>query len=179
MSQILLSEKKYNFRIGHNIKVGKEFYKILGIEWLQHYELVSSVSAGSSADQSFESNLKPSEGYMYWIEFIGIDGALGFQLKYPAVPRWTVHGEKRYIYRHRASFMNPIYHPFLVYNPQYPRFTFYNPEASSKSAVIYFEGERFMVQKLRQEDILAIERREGKFVYTDLTSYTDISIGEG
>lgn len=171
MSQILLTKKKYNFKLGYVIKVGNLFYKIIGIEWLQHYEEVSSVAANSSADQSFSTDLKPSEGYGYWIEKVGIDGALGFQLKFPAVPRWTVHGNKRYIYRHRASYMNPIYMPFLVINPDYPRFTFYNPEASAMEGVIYFEGERWLLKQISAAEV-------GEY-YTDLTSYTEKSIGEG
>lgn len=171
MSQILLSKKKYNFKIGYHIKVGSLFYEILGIEWLQHYESVDEVAAGVSGEQSFESELKPSEGYLYWIEKVGIDGALGFQLKFPSVPRWTVHGNKRYFYRHRASFLNPLYKPFLVKNPEYPRFTFYNPEVAAKKAIMYFEGERFLTK--------TIERSQVGDYWTDLTSYSDMSIGEG
>jgi len=171
MSQILLSKKKYNFKLGYVIKVGREFYEIQGIEWLQHYEPIDSVAAGESGDQSFETDLKPSEGYFYWIERMGIDGALGFQLKFPSVPRWTVHGNKRYFYRHRASFLNPIYKPFLVRNPQYPRFTFYNPEVAAKTAIMYFEGERWIVKNLERSEI-------GDY-WTDLTSYSELSIGEG
>jgi len=169
MSQILVTKSKFNFKLGYVFKVGIEFFEILGIEPVQHYELVNEVTTLKALDQSFESNLRPSDGYMYWIEKIGIDGALGFQLKFPAVPRWTVHGEKRYIYRHRASFMNPIYMPILVRNPNYPRFTFYNPELATKAAIMYFEGERWIVSRLDG----AVD------VYTDLTSYTDLNIGEG
>jgi len=168
MSQILVTKKKFNFKLGYTIKVGREFFELIGIEPFTHYELIASVAAGTAQDQSFQANLMPSTGYMYWIEKVGIDGALGFQLKFPAVPRWTVHGLKRYIYRHRASFMNPKPLEILVRNPQYPRFTFYNPELTAKLAVMYFEGERFIVEKTGAKDI-----------YTDLTSYTDLNIGEG
>ena len=181
MSQILLSEKKYNFKIGYIIKVGTAFYQINGIEPIFHYDVIDSVATVSSADQSFESDLKPNDDYMYWIEKMGIDGALGFQLKFPKTQRWTVHGNKRYIYRHRASFMNPAYMPFLVINPQYPIFTFYNPERSAKEAVMYFEGEKWLTTKLKQsdiEEIIALAGK-GKLVYTDLTSYTEKNIGEG
>jgi hypothetical protein len=179
MSQILVTKKKYNFKLGYVIKVGKEYYEIIGIEWLHHPEKVNSVDATDSADQSFSENLKPSEGYAYWIEEIGIDGALGFQLKFPAVPRWTVHGNKRYIYRHRASFMNPLYFPFLVLNPDYPRFTFYNPENSAKEAVMYFTGERWLLDKLSKSELNQKRSEKGQLYYTDLTSFTDKSIGEG
>lgn len=171
MSEVILSEKKYNFKIGYIFKDGNQFYQIIGIEPLDHYEEVSSVAATSSADQSFSNELKPSEGYAYWIEKVGIDGALGFQLKFPSVPRWTVHGNKRFLYRHRAGYMNMIYRPFLVINPDYPRFTFHNPEASAMEAVIYFEGERWALRSIKSGDV-------GKY-WTDLTSYTDKSIGEG
>lgn len=179
MSQILITNKKYNFKVGHNVKIKSKFYQILGIEWLNHYEKIDSVDANDSADQSFSDNLKPSDGYWYWITHMGIDGALGFQLKFPSVPRWTVHGEKRYIYRHQADFQDKIYKPFLVINPYYPRFTFYNPENTAKEAIMYFEGERWLIKSLNQSDINKIRRDEGKFIYTDLTPYSDTSIGEG
>ncbi|KKN15261.1 hypothetical protein LCGC14_0987800 [marine sediment metagenome] len=169
MSQILITKNKFNFKIGYIIKVHREFFEILGIEPFNHYEAITGIETLKAGDQSFESNLRPSDGYMYWIEKMGIDGALGFQLKFPAVPRWTVHGEKRYIYRHRASFLNMIYMPILLRNPNYPRFTFYNPELSTKAAIMYFEGERWIISRI-----------EGDVdVYTDLTSYTDLNIGEG
>ena len=168
MSQILITKKKFNFKLGYNIKVGKEFFELIGIEPFTHYELINSVAAGIAQDQSFATNLTPSMGYMYWIEKVGIDGALGFQLKFPAVPRWTVHGLKRYIYRHRASFINMKPMEILIRHPNYPRFTFYNPELTAKLGVLYFEGERFIVKPVGERE-----------PYTDLTSYTDLNIGEG
>ena len=180
MSQILITKKKYNFRIGHNIKVGKTFYQIIGIEFINHPELVSSVGAGLSADQSFQNQLSPSKGNMYWIESIGIDGALGFQLKFPSVPRWTVHGNKRFVYRHTASYTNPLYFPFLVREGYYPQFTFHNPEATAKLGVLYLGGERWFVDILEELDKKEIAAAEGgRFIFTDLTSYSDLHIGEG
>ena len=171
MSQILITKKKFNFKIGYIIKIGKEFYEIIGIEPFEHYELIASVAAGIAQDQSFAGNLTPSHGFMYWITEQGIDGALGFQLKFPNVPRWTTHGNKRYIYRHRASFLNPITdYPFLLRNPLFPRFTFYNPEVAAKLAIIYFGGERWLTSVIEAEEV---------DIFTDLTSYTDLNIGEG
>ncbi len=168
MSQILITKKKFNFKLGYIIKIGREFFELIGIESFTHYELINSVATLKAQDQSFGTNLTPSQGYMYWIEKVGIDGALGFQLKFPAVPRWTVHGLKRYIYRHRASFINPMPLQILIRHPNYPRFTFYNPELTAKVAIMFFEGERFIVEKTSESN-----------VYTDLTSYTDLNIGEG
>ncbi len=170
MSQILITKNKFNFKLGYIIKVGREYFVILGIEDFNHYEAITGITTLNTGDQSFESNLRPSDGYMYWIEKLGIDGALGFQLKFPAVPRWSVHGEKRYIYRHRASFLNMIYKPILVRNPNYPRFTFYNPELATKAAIMYFEGERWIISKVEEGSV---------DIFTDLTSYTDLNIGEG
>jgi len=168
MSQLLITKKKYNFKLGYIIKVGREFYEILGIEPFTHYELIASVATGVAQTQNFNANLTPSQGYMYWIEKMGIDGALGFQLTFPAVPRWTVHGLRRYIYRHRASFINPIHMPILVRNPQFPRFTYFNPEVAAKVGIMFFEGERWIIKQTEESN-----------VYTDLTSYTDLNIGEG
>ena len=168
MSQVLVTKKKFNFKLGYVIKVGRQFFELLGIEPFNHYELIASVTAGTAQTQNFNANLTPSMGYMYWIEKVGIDGALGFQLTFPAVPRWTVHGLRRYIYRHRASFVNPIPLQILIRNPEFPRFTFFNPELTDKLAVMYFEGERFIVKECAETS-----------VYTDLTSYSDLNIGEG
>lgn len=168
MSQVLVTKKKFNFKLGYVIKIGRQFFELIGIEPFTHYELIASVATVTAQAQSFAANLTPSIGYMYWIEKVGIDGALGFQLTFPAVPRWTVHGLRRYIYRHRASFINMIPLEILVRNPQFPRFTFYNPETTAKLAVMYFEGERFIVEECGESN-----------VYTDLTSYTDLNIGEG
>jgi len=171
MSQILITKKKYNFKIGYIIKIGKEYYEIIGIEDFEHYAVVNSVAAGKAADQSFAGNLTPSHGFMYWITEQGIDGALGFQLKFPNVPRWTTHGNKRYIYRHRASFINPICNkPILLRNPLFPRYTFYNPELTAKLAIMYWGGERWVVEPINAG---AVD------IFTDLTSYTDLNIGEG
>ena len=168
MSQILITKKKFNFKLGYVIKVGREFYEILGIEPFTHYELIASVATGVAQTQNFNANLTPSQGYMYWIEKMGIDGALGFQLTFPAVPRWTVHGLRRYIYRHRASFINPIHMPILIRNPQFPRFTYFNPELDAKVGIMFFEGERWIIKQVAEPS-----------TYTDLTSYTDLNIGEG
>jgi hypothetical protein len=168
MSQLLITKKKYNFKLGYIIKIGREFFELLGIEPFTHYELIASVAAGVAQTQNFNANLTPSSGYMYWIEKMGIDGALGFQLTFPAVPRWTVHGLRRYIYRHRASFTNAIHMPILVRNPQFPRFTYFNPELAAKVGIMFFEGERWIVKPTAESN-----------VYTDLTSYTDLNIGEG
>ena len=170
MSQILITKNKFNFKLGYIVKIGKDFFEILGIEPITHYESITGIGTLVAGDQSFETNFRPSDGYFYWIEKMGIDGALGFQLKFPAVPRWTVHGEKRYIYRHRASFMNPIYMPILIRNPNFIRMTFYNPELATKAAIMYFEGEKWIVSRVEDGNV---------DIFTDLTSYTDLNIGEG
>ena len=46
-----------------------------------------------------------------------------------------------------------------------------DPEIADKEAIMYFEGERWIIKKLERSQI-------GDY-FTDLTSYSDKSIGEG
>lgn len=174
MSQIIIDGiRKFKFRIGWIIKVGDLFLEIKSISPLNHYELVTSVTTLLTADQSFDDNLRPSPNHAYWIEFIGIDGALGFQLKFPEVPHWTVHGLKKYYFRHQASRDKKKYLPFLITYPNYPRFTFKNPETTDKESIIYFTGEHF---KVREVNVAREGRPE---IYTELTEYAEGGVGEG
>lgn len=169
MSQIIIDNvRKYRFRIGFIIKIGSTFLEIQGIEPLQTYYNTNTLTTLQEIPQSFQDELTPSPNYVYWIEFMGIDGALGFQLLFPQVPHWTVHGEKKYLFRHRAGKLNPAYVPHLITNPNYPRLNLYNPEATSKSATVYWIGERFRIREVDPQP-----------VYTELTNYAEGGIGEG
>ena len=162
--------KKYNFKVGHFFKIGNAFYEITGIVPMWWTEASGSCTALSTLKKDFEDNLKPSNGYAYWNELIGIDGALNFLLEYPrGTPHWNPHGGRKYLNRYQASYLRMKYFPFLIMNPKYPTIEFYNPEAAAKNADMYFEGERWRVELLEWiPDI-----------YTELTKYEAGGIGEG
>jgi len=141
--------RKYKFRINDIIKVGSRIYKIIGIEMLEHEESMGSVSAGSTSDYDFDTNLKPSDGYAYFIEFIGISGLCKFRFEFPrGQPHFTPHGILEYIDFDHANRLRPMYVPFIIFNPEYPSVKLYNPSDVANTPYMYFRGEKFEIESL-------------------------------
>lgn len=167
-------ERKYKFRIGYVIKIGKNFYRITGIEELRWTEALGSLAATTATTYDFSTYMKPLDGYIYFVEYMGIDGFCGFALQFP---KGIVHGAPRgqtsYVYKDEAGKLNPMYYPMVITSPNYPTWATYNPESSANNADAYFFGERWKVNKLTQPEISEITS------YEELTDYANSGIGQG
>lgn len=171
------NRRKYKFLIGYVIKLGKNFYRIAGIEDLRHKEATGSVAALTVTTKDWDTYLKPLDGYMYFVEFIGIDGLLGFLFEFPkGTPHGTPRGNIEYIYFDEASILDPMYLPFLVITPHHPSFRLYNPTAAANNSDVIFKGEKWQVDKLSVEEAAALSRNE----YTEMTNYAKTrGLGQG
>lgn len=169
--------RKYKFLIGYVVKLGITFYRITGIELLRHKEATGSVAAGLVTTKDWDTYLKPLDGYMYFIEFIGIDGNLGFLFEFPkGTPHGTPRGTIEYIYFDEASILDPLYLPFLVITPNHPSFRLYNPTAAANNSDVVFKGEKWQIEKLSKEEAAALSRNE----YTEMTNYAKSKgLGQG
>ncbi len=161
------SEKIYKFRIGHNIKILENYYRIDNIQPLYHKEACGSCSATDTLTKDFDTYLKPREGYLYFIEHVGIDGFCGFHFQMPkGQPHLTPQGYGEYIYFDIANPLDPYYLPFIVEPPNYPVLKLYNPEAAANNSDASFEGQKMQVKKLEGAEI------PPKGQYTELIDYT-------
>lgn len=168
------NQRKYKFQVGYKVKIGKNFYEIIGIEDLKHKEAMGSLAAAGTTTYDFDAYMKPLDGYIYFVEYLAIDGYCGFQFHFPkGIPHGTPRGNTEYLYFFDANPSDPLYKPFFIIPPNYPSFALYNPEASANNSDAIFTGERWRVEKL---DVTQIPP-EGKYV--ELTDYAAGGIGQG
>lgn len=162
--------------IGHNIKLGKKFYRIFGIDPLTWKEETGSISAGDETTKDWNDYLLPLDGFAYWIEKLAIEGRLGFAVNFPrGKPHGAPRGQTRYIYWGEARPGHPKYFPMLVTPPSYPSYALYNPHSAANNSYAWFFGERWWVDEpLTKEEVEEIGDR-----YTELTNYAGGGIGAG
>lgn len=165
-------KRKYKFLVGYVLKLGAKFYRIDGIEELRHSESIGSLAATTASTKDWDTYLKPLDGYIYFIQEMGIDGFVGFALQ---MPKGIVHGaprgETQYVYKDEAGRLNPKYYPFVLTPPNYPTWAIYNPTGAANTSQAYFFGERWKVHKLESHEVAKD--------YTELTDYTLGGIGQG
>lgn len=168
------NERKYKFLIGYNIKIGQDFYRIDGIEKLRHEEALTALATVTASTYDFSTYLKPLDGYMYFIEKMGIDGFCGFALQFPkGIVHGAPRGETEYVYKDEAGKLNPEYYPFIITTPNYPTWAYYNPTTATNTSYAYFKGERWKVHKINSSELT------GKDTYIELLDYTNGGIGQG
>lgn len=151
--QVIVNDRKrYFFQIGYNIKIENQFYKIFDLEEMFWDEEIDSVTANTSSIQEFNDNLTPREGYMYFIELMGIDGLLGFQVYYKNYAHNSPRRKEVYLYAADAGRFNKKYIPNAIMSPDYPTLRFNNPTSSDHAGRMYFEGLKFQLKRLENID---------------------------
>lgn len=167
-------ERKYKFLKGFIVKIGAKIYKILGIEELRWSEPIGSIATVTGTTKDFDTYMKPLDNYIYWVEYMGIDGFCGWALQFP---KGIVHGAPRgqtsYVYKDEAGKLNPMYYPMIITTPDYPTWAVYNPFSASNNSDAYFFGERWRVKlldSLEMQNVTSV---------TELTDYANSGIGQG
>lgn len=164
----------YKFMIGYKFKIGQTFYEILGIEPFKHLEALGSLAASTTTTKDFTTYMKPLDNYIYFVEWMAIDGNCGFQFQFQkGIPHGTVRGNTEYLYFDDAKPSDPLYWPFLIIPPNYPTWALYNPTASANNSDAIFKGERWLVKKL------GVNETPPEGQYTILTDYAAGGIGQG
>ena len=167
-------ERKFKFRNGYVIKLGKKFYRIKGIEELRWAEEMTALATVTASTYDFSTYMKPLDGYMYFIEYIGIDGFCGIAIQFP---KGIVHGSPRgqtsYMYKDEAGKLKPAYYPMMWTAPDYPTIAYYNPTLLTRTDTIYFFGERWKIDILSPAEIAEVSS------YEDITDYASSGIGQG
>ena len=172
--------RKYKFLIGHYFKTGrreKVYYQIIGIdEVLRWRQSTGAVTASSTTTKDWDTYLKPLDGYAYFIEKMGIEGKVGFQLQFPkGINHGTPRGEAKYLYASEAGKGNPWYYPIIVIPPFYPTWALNNPDTSDRTGYGYFFGEKWRVRKIASSEVTPnIEK-----LATEMTDYALGGIGQG
>ena len=168
-------ERKYKFMKGYHIKLGNKLFRILGIEDLRWKEAIGSIATVTATTKDWDTYMKPLDNYIYFVEYMGIDGFCGFALQFP---KGIVHGAPRgqtdYMYKDEAGKLNPIYFPFIITSPDYPTWAVYNPSGAANNSDAYFFGERWRVVLLDASQIADIGSN-----FTDMTDYAMGGIGQG
>lgn len=166
------NKRKYKFLIGYVIKTGAKYFKIDGIEELRHSEAIGSLAAATASTKDWDTYMKPLDGYIYFIQEMGIDGFCGFALQFPkGIVHGAPRGETEYVYKDEAGKLNPKYYPFIITSPDYPTWATNNPKAAANNSQAYFYGERWKVHQLQPHEIPKD--------YTELTNYALGGIGQG
>lgn len=166
-------KRKYKFIIGYNIKIGEDYFRIDGIEELRHKEAMTALATVTASTYDFDTYLKPLDGYMYFIESMGIDGFCGWALQFPkGIVHGAPRGETQYVYKDEAGKLNPKYYPFIITSPNYPTWAYYNPTTATNTSTAYFFGERWRIRKLGSSETPPKE-------YVELLDYTRGGIGQG
>jgi len=160
--------------IGYIVKIGNNFYKIQAIDPLYNKEATGSVAASTTTTKDWNTYMQPLDGYIYFVEWLSIDGNLGFQLQFPkGMQHGSPRGKIEYFYFKDAMPSNPLYYPFVITPPNYPTFGLYNPTSAANNSDVEFVGQRWAVRKLDN-----MERPpEGKYV--ELVDYANRGIGQG
>lgn len=166
--------RKYKFLNGYHFKIGERFYRIDGIEELRHKEATGSVASGIDTKKDFDEKMKPLDGFIYFVEHMGIDGRLGFQLEFPkGTQHGTPRGEIEYIYFDEANPLDPTYIPLIIEPGNSPTFHLYNPHTAANNSDVVFTGERWKVTKLEDREITPDIR------FIEMTDYAKGGIGQG
>lgn len=167
-------ERKYIFRIGYVVKIGLNFYRIKGIEELRWYEPIGSIATVTVTQKDFDTYMKPLAGYIYWVEYMGIDGFCGFSIEFPkGIVHGAPRGQLQYIYKDEAGKLNPVYYPMIITAGSHPTWNVYNPTGAANNSDAYFFGERWKVDLLKEAEIAEITSWE------ELTDYASSGIGQG
>ncbi len=167
-------ERKYKFRIGYTIKVGQNFYRIKGIEELRWKESMTALATVTASTYDFDTYMKPLDGFIYFVEYIGVDGFCGIAIQFPkGIVHGAPRGQTEYVYKDEAGKLNPMYYPMIITSPNYPTIAYYNPTTVSRTDDIYFFGERWKVDKLNPSEVSEISS------YEELTDYASSGIGQG
>lgn len=170
------NKRKYKFMVGYKVKVGSRFYEIMGIEPLRHKEATGSVATVTATTKDWDTYMRPLNGYIYFVEKMGINGYLGFAFQFPkGIVHGAPRGETEYIYFNEANSLNPLYYPFVIIDPYFPTWALYNPNANSNNSDAYFFGERWLVREMLSDEYRLLKRNE----YTELVDYSKGGIGQG
>ncbi len=140
--------RSWHWQIGYNFEFENSFYKILDMQDMEWDQTTGSVATVSTSTVDFDTNLKPHKGYGYWIEFVGIDGFVGFQPLFKNYPQMTPHREAKYWYKEDAGRFNMKYMPHLILDGDYPTYQFYNPKGSAYTGHMYWKGKKFRLELL-------------------------------
>lgn len=172
------NKRKFKFRAGYIVKLGKNFYRINGIEELRWAEAMTALAATTASTYDFSQYMQPNPGYMYFVEKMGIDGFCGWALQFPkGIVHGAPHGQTSYVYKDEAGKLNPMYYPMVITSPNFPTWAYYNPTAASNTPTAYFFGERWRVTKLEESEVAQVTS------YEELTDYAGTAgssgIGQG
>lgn len=134
------------------IKVGLEYYQIETEEVLDYkYTPTSSVAAGGSSSAKM-SELLPTKQYLYWVQSIGVNGGLSFQVQFPigimrnTPPQAsTIQKFNRLNAHHLNGGANVS---FFITHVLEPILNWYNDEAVTQTADFYFKGMMYKVRLL-------------------------------
>ena len=167
-------ERKYIFRIGYVIKIGQNFYRIKGIEELRWKESMTALATVTASTYDFSTYMKPLDGYIYFVEYMGIDGFCGFAVQFPkGIVHGAPRGQTEYVYKDEAGKLLPMYYPMIITSPNYPTWAYYNPTGLTRTDDAYFFGERWKVDLLSPAEIAEVTS------YEELTDYASSGIGQG
>ncbi|KKN90793.1 hypothetical protein LCGC14_0223760 [marine sediment metagenome] len=168
-------ERKFKFMKGYNIKLGAKMFKIMGIEELRWKEAIGSVATGIATTKDWDTYMKPLDNYIYFVEYMGIDGFCGFALQFPkGIVHGAPRGQTEYVYKDEAGKLNPMFYPFLISSPDYPTWAVFNAAAIANNSDAYFFGERWRVKILSGTEIQEIGSN-----FTEMTDYANSGIGQG
>ncbi len=119
--------------------------------------------------------MKPLDNYIYFVEYMGIDGFVGWTLQFPkGIVHGAPRGQTEYVYKDEAGKLNPMYYPFIISSPDYPTWAVYNPKSFTNNSDAYFFGERWRIVLLDGAQIQDIGSN-----FTELTDYANSGIGQG
>lgn len=168
-------ERKHKFLIGYNVEIGANMYKIVGIEELRWMEAIGSLATVSTTSKDFDTYMKPLDNYVYWVEYMGIDGFCGWALQFPkGIVHGAPRGQTQYVYKDEAGKLNPLYYPMIITSPNYPTWVVYNPTGAANDSDAYFFGERWRIKLLIGAELSDIGSN-----FTKLTDYANSGIGQG
>lgn len=136
--------------MGSILKIGATFYKVLSEQDLHYKYAVSTAVAAAGSNTVDLTELKPASNWIYWIESIGVDGGLSFQLRFPknTIRNQVTAGAQQYYDRVTAGRKNPVFISFFVTEVLAPSLFYINNESVSVTSDFYFEGLMFNVEKL-------------------------------
>jgi hypothetical protein len=140
---------------GTKLKVGSEIYEVLSEEELKYSYTPPAAYAAAASNAVRMTELLPAIGYIYWIQTIGVNGGLSFQIQFPhSVPRNTpTANPAQYYTRRDAHWLDPADISFFITERLEPSLFIINNEAIAQTSIFVFKGLKFKVRKLQPGEV--------------------------
>ncbi len=174
MQEELKLESPLELEVGDVLKLDTMYYQIIGkdVLYYQFQVTTSTVSAGGSTNNVNVKELTPQNNEIFYIDSIGISGAVSVQPQYPAGNnRGTPALKVIYLDERYAPSLDPMHFGIFVVYPNYPGLNISAPIYWNGNASVWFFGRKFKVRVITKEEANELISSGSAKFYSAVSAY--------